>query len=703
MANLAESPGCDPFTAGLSRPFVRSSGFMSTSELIKGPWADMFGRTYYQVSESLVDWRLPGSNKILRVHERMIPALDQAGASLEAHLAAGETYRVYSAYAAVWRTVGGSLRPSEHAFGTAFDINPRDNPYSRDNYLRTDLPDWFVASFVDAGFCWGGNWLKVKDAMHFSWSGPVLTPDYPGRPTPYPPVTPASGYQGTTLSLTSRISTMPGTTVTLADFTGEGAPDIIQLSASGRVEAAGAVGAYGQIAVRGTTGSGSAESVVGDHDLDGRPDIWVPDRSGSTIRFDVWTFASDFEQALSITTAAPSTSTHLMLGLYDDDFLPDLYVFNGSSFSVYGSQAGYGSVTAQITMPTGADASWHFATGDHDIDGRSDVFAVSDGQNASIAIATASGGSATFSAAVPVHARSAVDFADYDGDGREDLFVITDSSLTITFGGISSGAPDAWFQSSDSIPHDAGPECVTTECDTIGYVSAGGIWSIADRPRTEPDVNSFYYGDPGDAPFAGDWDCDGVDTPGLYRRSDGFVYLRNVNTQGVADREFYFGDPGDIPLVGDFDGDGCDTVSVFRPAEQRMYIINALGEAGAGLGSADFYFTFGLTGDIPFVGDFDGDGADEIALYRPTTGRIFLKWDLSGGPADASFIYGQPGDMPLAGDWNGDGKDTVALYRPSEGIWYIKLTNTTGPADHLIHLDIHANEPLPIVGMLGSS
>lgn len=702
-ANFAESKGCEPFTAGLSRPLVNSTGYMSTNEQIKGPWGDMFGRTYYQVSQSLVDWQLPGSTKILRVHERMIPALDQAGASLEAHLAAGKRYEVYSGYAAVWRTVGGSLRPSEHAFGTAFDINPRENPYSRDNYLRTDIPDWFVESFVDAGFCWGGNWVDVKDAMHFSWSGPVFTPGYPGRPPPYPPVTSASRYQGTTFSLSSRISSIPGTTVTLGDVTGDGAPDIVQLGASGRVEAAGAVGAYGQIAVRGTTGSGSVESVVGDYDLDGRPDVWVPDRRDSTVRFDIWTFGSDFVQGLSVTTAAPSSSTHLMLGLHDDDFLPDLYVFDGSSFSVYGSKTGYGTVTARIAMPPGADASWHFATGDHDSDGRSDIFAVSDGQNPSIAISTASGTSATFLTAVPVRASSAVDFADYDGDGREDLFVLTDSALTIALGGNSSGAPDASFQGPMSIPHDAGPECQLTECDTIGSVSAEGIWSIADRPRTEPDVNSFYYGDPGDAPFAGDWDCDGVDTPGLYRRSDGFVYLRNVNTQGIADREFYFGDPGDVPLVGDFNGDGCDTVSVFRPAEHRMYIINELGEAGAGLGAADFYFTFGASGDVPFVGDFDGDDKDEIALYSPTTGRIYLKWDLVGGAADATFVYGRRGDIPVAGDWNGDGSDTVALYRPSEGSWYIKLTNTDGSADHVIHLHPHADKTLPIVGMLGSS
>lgn len=81
----------------------------------------------------------------------------------------------------------------------------------------------------------------------------------------------------------------------------------------------------------------------------------------------------------------------------------------------------------------------------------------------------------------------------------------------------------------------------------------------------------------GDFPFLGDWDCDGIETPGLYRQSDGFVYLRNSNSQGIADIRFLFGNPGDIPIAGDFDGDGCDTVSIYRPSEAWIYVINELG------------------------------------------------------------------------------------------------------------------------------
>ncbi|MDH3308358.1 MAG: hypothetical protein OEO77_12675, partial [Acidimicrobiia bacterium] len=105
----------------------------------------------------------------------------------------------------------------------------------------------------------------------------------------------------------------------------------------------------------------------------------------------------------------------------------------------------------------------------------------------------------------------------------------------------------------------------------VGLVdTTTGRWAL----REDAAETRFYYGNPDDLPFVGDWDCDGTETPGLYRQSDGYVYLRNTNTQGNADIRFFFGNPGDLPLAGDFNADGCDTVSIYRPSEQRFYIIN---------------------------------------------------------------------------------------------------------------------------------
>ncbi len=214
--------------------------------------------------------------------------------------------------------------------------------------------------------------------------------------------------------------------------------------------------------------------------------------------------------------------------------------------------------------------------------------------------------------------------------------------------------------------------------DGVGVVdTTNGMWHL----RTETGVQSFFYGNPGDAPFMGDWDCDGIDTPGLYRRSDGFVYLRNSNTQGVADIRFYFGNPGDSPLAGDFNGDGCDTVSIYRPEESRVYVINNLGSNDGGLGAADFFYSFGDGGDNAFTGDFDGDGIDTVGLHRVSTGFVYLRNTNTSGNADLQYMFGDPGDSLVAGDWEGDGVDTPGLFRPAEARFYLKFEHGSGSAD----------------------
>ncbi len=204
-------------------------------------------------------------------------------------------------------------------------------------------------------------------------------------------------------------------------------------------------------------------------------------------------------------------------------------------------------------------------------------------------------------------------------------------------------------------------------------------------------MDGFFFGNPGDVPFMGDWDGNGTATPGLYRQSDGFVYVRDSNTEGVADSEFFFGNPGDWPLVGDFDGDGKDSVSIYRESEARVYVVNRLGEDGGGLGAADFDFLFGNPGDVPFVGDFNGDGIDTVGLYRQSTGFAYFRDSLTTGVADFEFFYGDPGDVILAGDWDGDGDDTVAVYRPSDGKVYVNLENAATVADYWVYVGSYAN------------
>ncbi|MGH8950539.1 MAG: L,D-transpeptidase family protein [Acidimicrobiia bacterium] len=237
------------------------------------------------------------------------------------------------------------------------------------------------------------------------------------------------------------------------------------------------------------------------------------------------------------------------------------------------------------------------------------------------------------------------------------------------------------FAPGGTLPVGGPSPCAGGNCDSVAFYDIASRFYHWDRIDHAHQVNAFFYGNPSDIAFTGDWDGDGVATPGLYRRSDGFVYLRNSNTQGVADITFYFGNPGDLPLAGDFDGDGRDSVSIYRPSEERVYVINELGQDGGGLGAADSSYAYGNPSDVPFVGDFDGDGTDTIGLHRPSTGNVFLTNTHQGGAADSQFVFGDPGDKMTSGDWDDNGTDTVAVYRPRNGLLYVKNANAGGPAD----------------------
>jgi hypothetical protein len=79
-----------------------------------------------------------------------------------------------------------------------------------------------------------------------------------------------------------------------------------------------------------------------------------------------------------------------------------------------------------------------------------------------------------------------------------------------------------------------------------------------------------------------------------------------------------------------------------------------------------------LATDTPVPGvDFDGDGADDIAVTRNDGGSKIWHWLESGSGSYRAAQFGLSADKVLAGDFDADGKSDLAVFRPSEGIWYI--------------------------------
>jgi SpoIID/LytB domain protein len=264
-----------------------------------------------------------------------------------------------------------------------------------------------------------------------------------------------------------------------------------------------------------------------------------------------------------------------------------------------------------------------------------------------------------------------VEFQSADGD------VTTRSASWMTAAaGLYSWYFDVNYGSGGQPPPDPGPDPDPTMSAQVGLQDPRtGIWHIR---HTDGSVDSYYYGNPRDTPYAGDWNGNGVDTMGLYRESTGFLFLRNTNNQGVANVDIYYGIPGDQPVGGDWNGDGVDTVGIFRPSQGKFYLRNTNTQ-----GIADIEFAFGQPGDVPIAGDWDADGVDTVGVYRPSNKTVYLLNDFSDTVPDIVFDYSgtASGDRIVVGDWDGDGDDTVGVFRPSSKTWYLRDTFTQSSAN----------------------
>ncbi len=243
-------------------------------------------------------------------------------------------------------------------------------------------------------------------------------------------------------------------------------------------------------------------------------------------------------------------------------------------------------------------------------------------------------------------------------------------------------------------------------------VRDSSTWLLNDQLEGGSADRAFTYGNQRyDAKVMGDWDGDGVRTPGVIRTGgdrdgegdhDLVWHLTNDNDGGQADIILRFGDrfgpeSRDTPIVGDWDGDGTETVGVVRRNEhpRAADTFTWLLRNSNTTGPADVSFDYGRPyayatlnprehhGD-PVVGDWDGDGTTTPGVVYQDPPEGTSHWALrnsnSGGTADITFAYGTAEDAPVVGDWNGDGTETPGVIRGFR-TWLLRNSNDGGTAD----------------------
>jgi len=140
-----------------------------------------------------------------------------------------------------------------------------------------------------------------------------------------------------------------------------------------------------------------------------------------------------------------------------------------------------------------------------------------------------------------------------------------------------------------------------------------------------------------------------------------------------------------IPItVGDFDGDGKNDPAIYHESAGRWILaLSGSGYALTDLGAA----WLGGSGYQAMTADYDGDGKADPAVYQASTGTWLIKLSASGYGLATVSDFGGSGYTPLVADFDGDRKADPAIYLPAvpsaqpmqagqaaHGSWAVKLS-----------------------------
>ncbi|HEX2295438.1 MAG TPA: PASTA domain-containing protein [Actinomycetota bacterium] len=114
----------------------------------------------------------------------------------------------------------------------------------------------------------------------------------------------------------------------------------------------------------------------------------------------------------------------------------------------------------------------------------------------------------------------------------------------------------------------------------------------------------------------------------------------------------------------DFDGDGAADLALFRPGDatwrirysslRRRKVVAWDRHRGS---------------DVPVPGDYDGDGKADFATWRPDDGTWYIRH--AGGTEDVIVKLGKRDDIPVPADYDGDGTTDRAVFGAADGKWTI--------------------------------
>jgi hypothetical protein len=172
-----------------------------------------------------------------------------------------------------------------------------------------------------------------------------------------------------------------------------------------------------------------------------------------------------------------------------------------------------------------------------------------------------------------------------------------------------------------------------------------------------------------------DYDGDGRTDPTTFRQSNNFFYVRSSLANNDAFDAILLGTgAGDIFLnnTADFDGDGRGDPLLLK-LDANSIATWRIFQTGTNTIRTVTWGTFTVAvGDTLAISDYDGDGKQDIAVFRRSNGL----WAIlqSSNNAERYEFWGAATDFPSVGDYDGDGLADLCAVRVegSNRVWYIR-------------------------------
>lgn len=198
----------------------------------------------------------------------------------------------------------------------------------------------------------------------------------------------------------------------------------------------------------------------------------------------------------------------------------------------------------------------------------------------------------------------------------------------------------------------------------------------------------------GGVPFVGKFNGTS-DLVGIGSTDSRLIYF-DSNGDHQPDRQIDPGDRGDIPFSGDWNADGIDELALFRHTDTEQKVIYYSSDAVPGILS-----TVQLPADAehgrPISGNWNGIGTDEYAIYRRDIHRIYFYDNKDATTPNVTRDFPNISfDNVIAGDWDGDGVDGFALYNAlTRNLIFYQNLNSPFP---FLTKDIGDPGDIPIAG-----